>query len=180
MQITWSSSSWRVVHIVKDRAARGPALNYRWFTGFNPNFTRPPLTWSPSHIEKGEKTQRMSGVRARDACMVIRDLPIGRSLITMHALFSDGSHCSSPRARDTRRLVPQSLIHCCFNIVPACKPMGQYIATTFWHSGVFAVSNHSQGIPWDKHFLFDVSTTSSLCSYYFKSQKTRETNSIPV
>ena len=38
----------------EERAARGPAWNLRRYTGLNLNSTRPPLTWSPSHIEKGE------------------------------------------------------------------------------------------------------------------------------
>ena len=33
--------------------ARGPARNLRRYTGLNLIMTRPPLTWSPSHIEKG-------------------------------------------------------------------------------------------------------------------------------
>ena len=32
----------------------GPARNHRRYTGLNLNSTRPPLTWSPSYIEKGE------------------------------------------------------------------------------------------------------------------------------
>ena len=38
----------------EERAARDRARNHRQYTFLNLNPTRPPLTLSPSHIEKGE------------------------------------------------------------------------------------------------------------------------------
>ena len=43
-----------VIAMCEEQAARGPARNYRRYTGLNPNSTRLPSTWSPSHMEKGE------------------------------------------------------------------------------------------------------------------------------
>ena len=35
-------------------SSAGPARNKRRYTGLNLNLTQPPLTWSPSHVEKAE------------------------------------------------------------------------------------------------------------------------------
>ena len=41
--------------IYEEQAVRGSARNKRRYTGLNLNSTKPTKTWSPSHIEKGEK-----------------------------------------------------------------------------------------------------------------------------
>ena len=46
--------SWNNI-VCEERAAQGPARNYRQYTGLNLSLEMPPLTWSPSHIEKGEQ-----------------------------------------------------------------------------------------------------------------------------
>ena len=42
------------MHFLRSFFICGPVRNYRRYTGLNLNSTRPPLPWSPSHIEKGE------------------------------------------------------------------------------------------------------------------------------